>query len=172
MAIVTTAHLLEFGKIVHFYASVEWGIRCMLAGILETPLVEALVVTEPYSALNLKNVAKSAVKLSKLPEKDQKAFVQIVGDWSSFGPLRNAIAHNRWQTGTREGSIAPFRVDIRSGSAKLIGAGDDRDWTAAELASEAMRLHHLNERAKKFYAESGLAAVMEAKDAERSPKTA
>lgn len=167
MSIVSNAHLLEFGRIVHFYASVEWGIRCMLAGILETPLVEALVVSEPYSAATLKNVANSAVKLSRLPEKAQTEFTQIVGTWSSFAALRNAIAHNRWEKGERDGSIRAVRVDIRSGKAKLIGVGDDKDWTAEELHAETVSLHNLNERAKKFYFETGIAEKIAAKDAER-----
>lgn len=49
MPAVNDANLLVFGKIVHLYAQIEWGVRSMLAGILETPLVEALVASEPYS---------------------------------------------------------------------------------------------------------------------------
>src|SRR5690242_15544154 len=105
MAVVSMSQLTAFGRIIHFYASVEWGIRCMLAGILETPLMEALVVTEPYGGLSLKNVAKSATKISRLSEHDRETFIQIVGDWSSFAPLRHAVAHRRWEVGARPDSI-------------------------------------------------------------------
>lgn len=168
---IVNSQLTAFGMIVHFYASVEWGVRCMLAGILETPLVEALIVTEPYSALNLKNVAKSATKLSKLDKDAQETFIQIVGDWSAFASLRNSIAHRRWEGGKRTGSIRPVGIDIRSGKAKMVGDTEDRDWLETELFAEADKLKALNERAKAFYFASGLADIIAQKDKERSEPT-
>ena len=99
MPAVNDANLLVFGKIVHLYAQIEWGVRSMLAGILETPLVEALVASEPYSASALKNVVKSATKLSRLSTGEQEEIIQIVGNWGAFAGLRNAIAQRRLARG-------------------------------------------------------------------------
>ena len=159
--------LLAFGKITYLYASIEWGIRCMLAGIVETPLVEALILSEPYSASSLKNVAKSAAKLSRLSDDNQKFFIQLAGDWGAFANLRNAIAHRRWEGGERPDSIRPVGVDIRSGKAKMIGDVEDRDWLEIELLNEAQKLHDLNERAILFFHKSGLADATALRNKER-----
>jgi len=164
---VNDANLLVFGKIVHLYAQIEWGVRSMLAGILETPLVEALVASEPYSASALKNVVKSATKLSRLSTGEQEEIIQIVGNWGAFAGLRNAIAHRRWETGTRPDSIRPVGIDIRSGKPVMIGDTEDRDWIEAELLAEAQKLHELNQRAIAFYHDSGMADAIGARDKER-----
>ncbi|MBW4331576.1 hypothetical protein KY084_11920 [Stakelama sp. CBK3Z-3] len=167
MPAVNDANLLAFGKIVHLYAEIEWGVRCVLAGILEIPLVEALVASDPYSASTLKNVVKSATKLSRLSKGEQEEIIQIVGNWGAFAGLRNAIAHRRWEAGTRPDSIRPVGVHIRSGKPVMIGDTEDRDWIEAELVAEAQKLYELNQRALAFYHGSGMADVVGARNKER-----
>lgn len=167
MPILNAKHYTAFGAIIHAYASVEFGIKAALAGILEIPYVEVLVITEPYTALSLKNVAKSLVKLSTLKMAHKTSFVNIIGDWGTFSPLRNQIAHCRWQDGSRPDSVRPIGVDIRSGHAKWIVTEGSRDWTLPELAKQAVDLAGINERTKTFHKTADLTEIMERKDAER-----
>ena len=129
--------------------------------------MEALIITEPYSAATLKNVAKSLVKLSTLKMAHKTSFVNIIGDWGTFSPLRNQIAHCRWQDGSRPDSVRPIGVDIRSGHAKWRVTEGSRDWTLPELAKQAVDLAGINERTKTFHKTAGLTEIMERKDAER-----
>ncbi len=161
--------LLAFGAITHYYASAESGIKIVLAGMLEIDLAEFLILTEPHSSLDLRNVAKSIAKhrFKQTPEIEQ--FRQIVGDLGSFGALRNNIAHSRWSRGSRRNSIKPFRIDIRSGVAKFHGAEEEEcDWTTGELIAEADKLIRLNRRITQLLVDTGIAARMAANDEARS----
>ncbi|MFN3726646.1 MAG: hypothetical protein ACK4SZ_10110 [Allosphingosinicella sp.] len=171
MHFISTAHYTAFGQIVHFYASVEFGIKACLAGILEVPLIESLIMCEPYSAAQLKNVAKSITKESRLSDKDKETFCHIVGEWSGFSSLRNQIAHNRWSRGSRPGSIIPVGIDIRSGRAIWIVKEDSRDWLAPELSEEADKIGKVNARLQRFHNETGIAEIIDRKDAERNSAT-
>ncbi len=68
MAVPSDAHLLAFGQIMHAYAAVESGIKIALSGILEIDLAHALITFEPYSANDLKNVAKSLARERLKPQ--------------------------------------------------------------------------------------------------------
>jgi hypothetical protein len=165
MAIPSDDHMLAFGKIIHHYASAEAGIKITLSGLLKIELARLLILTEPCSAMSLRNVAKSLVK-GIWPEEDSKpreAFCQMVGDLGAFGPLRNSIGHSRWYDGTRPDSIKPAYVDIRSGTAKYFGVDEEeRDWTVPELNAEADKLLKLNQRIAKFLVTSGALANIDA----------
>lgn len=166
MAIPSEGHLLEFGRIVHNFATVESGIKISLSGILQVSLVEGLIVFEPYGAVDIKNVAKSLGK-ERLKPKLAEQFCCIVGDWAAFNGLRNVIAHSRWTDGDRPGSIKPRRISIRQGRVDIFGDDEkEASYTVAELRDAAQRLHHINERLKLFLAESGLGKIINAKMAE------
>lgn len=158
--------LCAFGAIIHYYACAESGIKIALAGMLRIDLVELLILTEPHSSMDLRNVAKSIAKERFKLTPEVERFCQLVGDLGAFGALRNAVAHSRWTKGARQCSIKPFRVDIRSGSARFIGDDDEeRDWTADELTEQGQKLFELNHRIVQFMKETGIAAAMERKDA-------
>lgn len=145
MAKPTRAQLEAFGAITYHYASAEAGIKIALAAMLELTLTELLTLTEPASSFDLRNLAKSIAKLRVTDAKEIERFCHLVGELGTFGPLRNAIGHSRWTKGARRGSIKPFHMDIRSGTAKFRGTDpNERDWTAKELQVEADRLYNLN----------------------------
>lgn len=161
MTIPSDDHLLAFGRIIHNFASVETGIKLTLAGILNTFLDAALISFQPYSALDLKNVAKSLSKERLRPELSDE-FCHIVGAWAAYTGLRNVIAHSRWIEGIRSGSIKPRRLDIRADRARWIGNQlEEDDYTAPELEKIAFDLHRINERLKKFLHTSGVADVID-----------
>jgi hypothetical protein len=170
MSILSTAHYTAFGLITHCYASVEFGIKAGLGGVLEIPLLEAMIVTEPYSAATLKNVAKSLIKDSALTESHRERFIYIIGDWSAFSPLRNQIAHCRWERGDREGAVRAVGLDIRSGTAKWIVSEGTRDWTAKELHHEALKLSDINARLQQLHADAGLHEIMAEKESDKSAR--
>lgn len=161
MAVPSDAHLLAFGRVVHNFASVESGIKIALSGILDAHIDACFIAFEPYSATQLRNVAKSMGK-ERLKPKVAEQFCSIVGDWFAFAHLRNVIAHSRWTNGSRPNAIKPRRLSIREGRADWIGESDEeKDYTAAELEADALKLNAVNERMKKFLQTSGLAAVIE-----------
>ena len=163
MATPSDAHLLAFGRIIHNFASVEMGIKITVSGVLEVHLDAALIAFQPYSATDLRNVAKSLSK-ERLKPKDAEQFCCIIGDWFKFNTLRNVIAHSRWTDGQRPRSIKPRRLNIRQGKADWFGNKlDEEDFTAEELEARAEELHLINERTKKFLQTSGLADVIESK---------
>lgn len=148
---VTKDHLLGFGGIIHYYASAEAGIKIGLATVLGVELIDVMILCEPYSSLDLRNVAKSISKAHEPITPEVERFLQLIGDFGAFGPMRNLIAHSRWKAGQREGSIKPTRLDIRDGKARAYGMlEDERDWTAPELFEEADKLVDLNRRIGQF----------------------
>lgn len=172
MKILSTQHYTAFGQITHFYASIEFGIKAALTAILEVPFIEGMIVTNPYSSSQLKDVAKSLTKESLLSADQKECFVQIIGDWSAFGKLRNQIAHNRWQKGERENTVRAVGLDIRAGKAKWIVTEDSPEWTVAELFEEAGKLAAINERLQRFHDEVGLYKVLEDADKRRDARKA
>ena len=173
MIIVTQKHFTAFGGIIHYYACAESGLKICLAGMAEMDLRVMLIFTEPYSAVNLRNVCKSVAKARYLPDDPLGLrFCQLAGDLGAYGPLRNQVGHSRWTMGQRPGSIRPFGVDIRSGSPKFHGQEvDERDWTADELADQGEGLYQLNRRIVQFMHDSGITAAMDAKEAANSDAT-
>lgn len=173
MAVPSDAHLLAFGRIIHNFASVETGIKLALCGILNTFIDSALISFQPYSAGDLRNVAKSLAKERLRPELSDQ-FCHIVGAWFAFNGLRNVIAHSRWTASHRPGAIKPRRLNIREGRADWIGDREsEQDYTASELEAAAEKLHLVNERLKAFLQSSGLADIIaENIDSERSDTSA
>jgi hypothetical protein len=160
MATPSDAHLLAFGRIIHNFASVETGIKLILSGILDAHIDAAFIAFQPYSATDLRNVAKSVAKERLKPELAEQ-FCCIVGDWFASNGLRNVIAHSRWTDGARPDGIKPRRLSIREGRADWIGEDlQERDYTAADLEREAEKLNAINERCKKFLQTSGLRDVI------------
>jgi hypothetical protein len=148
---VTKEHLLGFGGITHYYAVAETGIKIGLAAVLGVELIDVLIMCEPYSSLDLRNVAKSVAKAHEPITPEVERFLQLVGDFGAFSSIRNLIAHSRWREGIREGSIRPSRLDIRDGKARTYGLEDgERDWTADDLFSEANKLVDFNRRIGQF----------------------
>ena len=161
MTTPSDAHLLAFGRIIHNFASVETGIELGLVGILDAHIDAAFIAFEPYSAADLRNVAKSLAK-ERLKPNLAEQYCCIVGDWFKFNGLRNVIAHSRWTDGLRKDSIKPRRLNIREGRADWIGESfEETDYTAPELEEEANKLHLINERMKKFLQTSRLADIIE-----------
>ena len=64
---VTREHLTGFGGVTYYYAHAESGLKICLAGMAEMELRVMLILTEPYSAVNLRNVCKSMAKAKYLP---------------------------------------------------------------------------------------------------------
>ena len=71
----------------------------------------------------------------------------LLKEFETFSRLRNSIAHNMWNEGTRDASVKPMRLDINSGKVKFVGIHEDEnDWTIDELDAEALRLQALHGR--------------------------
>ena len=171
MTLPSNAHLLAFGRIIHQYGLCEVGVKITVSAILRLDIARTLVVLQPSSATDLKNVAKSLAKMT-LDPKWSEVFCCIVGDWSAHNALRNLIAHSAWADGDRPGSIKPRNLSIREGRAKFAGDGEDEaSYTADELEAAAKSLAFINKRNLQFLEDSGLRRIIDEKiDAESAEK--
>jgi hypothetical protein len=168
---LTSHHFEVFGRVINAYATVETGIQIALSGILRVHLSEAMVITSPYSAAQLKNVAKSIAKIKLRPELAEQ-FVSLVGRWSAHSRLRNDIAHNRWTKGGKPGSIKPVYINIRDDKARFGGYDEEeRDWTTDEIGKAFNQLASINEEIKTFLVDSGLDDIIDLIMAEDSKST-
>lgn len=143
---LTPEHFYAFGYIVSTYAKVETGFSFIIAKIIGVPRHVAVLLCEPYSSQSLRNVV-STVHTTDYDMSDdlRERITDLANQFEGFGQLRNAIAHDIWTKGFREGSIKPMRLNIRSGKPKFIGADDgERDWTLDELSDEAEKLQALH----------------------------
>ena len=164
MAIPSDSCLLAFGRIVYWYAQVEFGIKATIAGILDIHIQDAQVLTEPYNALALRNVAKSIAKSADLADRHLNEFVHIVGGFQAASLLRNTVAHSRWTEGTRPGSIRPTRMEIRNGRAQPMGwDASEPDYTADDFNEAAKKLILLNARLLELHSQSCIRERIEAK---------
>lgn len=167
MTVPSADCLAGFGAIIYWYAQVEFGVKSVLAGVLDIHMYDMMILAEPYSAANLRNVAKSIVKDSAMNKANQTIFIGLVGEFGTFGTIRNTVAHRRWTAGTRPGSIRAVGLDIRSGAAKSLGLDpSEKDYLAADLFAQAEKLIELNLRFVRFIQTSGLEARIDAKMAE------
>ena len=112
--LLTTKHGEAFGGIIIAYAHAEVSIKFTLSAVLDTNLETMFVLAEPYTSLQLRNVANAIVKL-KMPIPAIEAFVQLTGKLKEHGTLRNHVAHAMWVKGTRPGSIRPARMGQTQG---------------------------------------------------------
>jgi len=153
---LSTEHFTGFGAVTHYYALVETGLKLILSDTLNIDIGVAIIISEPYGALDTRNVLKSLNKLYARGGKLNEELSQIIGDLSTFGPLRNSIAHSQWCNGERPRSIKPMRLDIRSGKPVTSGSDpEEKDYTAEDLLEEASKLELLHERICKFLEDSG-----------------
>ena len=86
---LTKKHILAFGGIALNYARMEGAIKIVLSDMLEIDLGTTAMITEPYSSLDLRNVAKTLNKLFPLPNNLNEEFAQIVGNLQTFSGLKN-----------------------------------------------------------------------------------
>jgi hypothetical protein len=141
---LTRAHFYAFGYIVSTYAKVEQGFKFIIAQIIGVRRHVALVLSEPYTSENLRDVIKSLAESDLAFDKAERV-VDLAKRFEKFGPLRNAIGHNLWKEGARADAVKPMRLDIRSGKTRYKGLdATERDWTLAELDAEAQKLNQLH----------------------------
>ncbi len=171
MPLPSDAHLLAFGRIMHHYGLCEVGFKITISGMLRLDIAHGLVVLQPSSATDLKNVTKSLAKMTLKP-KWAEQICCIVGDWSAHNGVRNLIAHSAWTGGDRPGSIKPRNLSIREGRAKFVGDGEDEaSYTAMELEAIARSLALINRRTLQFLDDSGLRRLIDEKIDEVSAET-
>jgi len=164
---LTSNHILAFGGITYNYAKIEGALEIIISDMLNIDVGTTVIITEPYSSLDLRNVIKALNKLIALPNNLNEELAQIVGDLQSFGSLRNNIAHNTWTDGDRPGSIKPMRMNIRSGKPVPTGHEEgEQDHTADELQNKVNELKNLHDRVRRFIVDSGAAERIELKMAQ------
>jgi hypothetical protein len=151
------AQFHAFGYIISTYAKVEQGFKFLIGHLVDVPRPIAMMLCEPYTTANLRNVTKIIAAAYDLPCDIRQRIADMVGELKSFGKLRNDIGHNMWKDGVRPNSIKPIHLDIRSGKPVFRGAEDgERDWTIEELEAEAVRLNALHSAQLKLLRDLGV----------------
>jgi hypothetical protein len=96
---VTLEHFKAFGGIIHTYAMAESELNNGLACLLETDLVDILILTEPYNSTSLGHVIRS-IAVARDPLTQASAELASLADGlRDASTLRNSIAHDRWREG-------------------------------------------------------------------------
>lgn len=160
---VTEEHFPIFGRIVYFYASAEAGIKLILSAVLDQSVVATMVLTEPYAARSLRNVAKAIAKLKMLPD-HRDEFLNLLGRYKQWSSLRNYIAHSRWTHGSMDGAIKPIYVEIRNDKPDTKGIDpSEKDFSIDDFKQAANDLLRLNNDIQAFMASSGISEKIAAK---------
>lgn len=60
--IISDAHFEAWGRIIYFYAALETLLKIAIAALANISYLDAIILTEPYSAMALRNVAISLTK--------------------------------------------------------------------------------------------------------------
>lgn len=170
--ILSPKHFEAFGRIIYACSEMDRAIKLCLGATYSLRVHDIFLITEPYSASNLKKVAKSAAKLYFSNEM-KNDFVAILGKFGKFSTLRNHIAHNHWTEGSRPKSVRIVQADIRAGRLDLKGYSEDEpDYTLDELGDAANDLFDLHTELIAFMRDYGLSAAMAKKMREQSTDSA
>lgn len=159
-SVLSSKHLELFGGIIYNYGLVELGFKFCTAAVMQCRPHNVLVISarQPAQiiAANLKALARDNLK-SDL----QSRLLPLIDRWSSYNNLRTSIAHHRWRTGTREGSVRPTYYEVRSGKSAVLGFEDDeKDYVIADLVAACADLAQLKSDIDAFMKKSGLEAII------------
>lgn len=143
--VVTLEHLTAFGGIIHSYALAETGLKIALACLLDTDLVDLMIMTEPYNSASLGYVIRSIASARDPITPASTELIALADGLRDASALRNSIAHDRWNAGLRAGSIRPTKLDIRTGKARVRGLSEtDVDYMVSDLHRANDNLVNLN----------------------------
>ncbi|MEZ5880787.1 MAG: hypothetical protein R3D35_09015 [Nitratireductor sp.] len=163
-AVLSDEHYILFGRIAYGYAAAETGFKLLLAAMTKTDIGLMMVLSEPYTAKQLRDVVQSIAHASTFDGKNEKdQLIGLLGEHKRLTPIRTAVAHFRWTNGTRENSIRPVSLDIRSGKAIPRGYEDsERDYTVDDLVTLANDMFKLNNDLRNFIRKNGYEDILEA----------
>ena len=140
---MTVTHFTLFGQIVCAYALAETLLKQALAVALETDPRVVFALTDRVASISLINKAK-ALCAHILEEKERDSLIELAARLEAAGLLRNHIAHSQWAAGTREGSIRPSGIQVRSRGLDAKGFDDkEPDYTLSELNDAANEIYQL-----------------------------
>lgn len=151
-------HLTLFGGIIQLFAKVEVGFKLVLAGLINTDISTAVILSDSYTSMQLRRVVKSLSKLpnSRLSSENNEKLVHLVGHFKTFGPVRNHIAHNQWTEGHQSETIKPMLIDIRSEKPKHVGMDpDEEEYTHDDLLKKYHDLQKLADDIYTFLKDTG-----------------
>ena len=142
----TEDHYRAFGGIVQQFARHERLIERAIARMLGAGIGATSIVTSGLGYLGKRDALLSLIKLSTMPKSNAENIIGFLDKLHSRNGLRNAIAHNVWKAGEREGSIKPLGLTARGGTGKIRGLRkNEPDYTARDLlkiATELTILHN------------------------------
>jgi hypothetical protein len=89
------AQFHAFGYIISTYAKVEQGFKFLIAHLIDVPRPIAVMLCEPYTTANLRNVTKSLAAAYEPPSDVRQRITDMVGELKSFGktPKRHQPQH-------------------------------------------------------------------------------
>lgn len=164
---VSNRHLELFGGIIYNYGLVELGFKFCTAAVMQCHPHNVLIVSarQPAQVLaeNLKALARDNLKSDV-----QSRLIPLIDRWTRYNNLRTSIAHHRWRSGIREGSIRPTYYEVRSGKSAVLGFKDDeKDYLIDDFVAAWDALAKLKDDLDDFMKKSGLEAIiMEKMDAQ------
>jgi hypothetical protein len=161
--ILTDTHFELFGRITYHYADLETGLKFLCAVLLKVDVGAFMVVSEPYTSVNLRNVVTSLSNAADFEYPDEREkIIRFAGDLKGASKFRNYIAHCQWTRGSRPDSIKPMHINIRSGRAKTFGHDENEpDYTVHDITKIHDNLAGAGQRFRTFLKEYRYEAIIE-----------
>ena len=135
--VLTDEQLRVFGSIVHLFAQFEYIVGVIIhemAGGKMYALTAMIVSGLGYSAKV--DTLRSLLEVIDLDgdKMNSIAMKAVIDAFAKHNSLRNAIAHNTWTNGDRDGSIKPIFISVRGGKPKIKGVRtEEQDYRIDEL---------------------------------------
>lgn len=158
---VTDDFLREFGKLVHLFAQLEVQMKFFLCGLLEMPMHEIILLTDPAPSQRFSTILTSVGAL-KLGEDDWNELKTIVDEIEPYRALRNDVAHSFWANGTRDDSIRPVKMKTQRGRPNPVGFDEnERDYKLEDFQAVSERLIETGQKLVKLSELTGTWASVE-----------
>lgn len=155
-------HLQAFGGIVQQFARFERLVEIAISAYLNKSTYTLTAMTVSGLGYTAKcDALKSLIHISGSTKPDKDIFAAHIDDFNQYIGLRNAIAHQVWKEGAKQGTVKPMGVSARSGKGKIKGIKDDEsEYTEDDLFRIHNDLVKLHDNFRGFLLACGFMAHM------------
>ena len=153
---ITAKHYRAFGRVVQAFVQIETVYAQIVLRVLKVEDGTGAFLLAGYNYDGLKNLVKSMVGESNLPDHESKEILARIDKVNDKANLRNNVAHNPWKPGKRKGSIKSMVLKTK-GNLKIMGIEDnEKDWLASELDAEADEILRRGMAVGQFFVDRGI----------------
>jgi hypothetical protein len=138
---LTQDHFMAFGAIVHQFARHEYLMQCLMNTVVRVHITPLSMLTVELSYRARRETLLSLIRAKPLPKKQLERIESYLAALHKHNGLRNAIAHQLWKEGTRNGTVRPFGLSVRGGNVAIKGIiENEQEYTENDLIDIANEL--------------------------------